>query len=255
MIGASSKGKGVECDYSIVIPAYNEEQYLPATLEALQFARDEFKSLSGECIVVDNQCTDNTSLVAERFGCRIIEEPVRQISKARNTGAKAAKGTYLIFVDADTIVPPSTFSQALHALQSGKFECGGARLSFDHDYDRWFSGKFLPRMWNFISEKMQWFAGSFIFCKTDLFFQIGGFPETHYAGEEIILSKNLKRECRRRGKKVLVISSPSVVSSARKLLWYSDWSILKMILPLMGLPIFLKSRKACAFWYKRPTND
>lgn len=244
-----------ELDYSVIIPAYNEENYLPQTLEALERARNDLSPLTGECIVVDNQCTDHTAQIAINFGCKVVKEPVRQISRARNTGARAARGKYLIFVDADTIVPPSTFSQALHALAGGRIECGGAQLGFDHDYGRWFSGRCLPAMWNFISKRFRLFAGSFIFCKSDLFFQCGGFPETHFAGEEIILSKNLKRECRKRGKEVLIISSPPVISSARKLLWYSDWSILKMILPLIGLPFFLRSHKACVFWYKRPTKD
>ena len=61
--------------------------------------------------MVDNQCTDNTSAVAKRYGCRVVIEPIRQISRARNTGAKAAKGANLIFVDADTIVPSDTFTQ------------------------------------------------------------------------------------------------------------------------------------------------
>ena len=209
----------------------------------------------GECIVVDNHSNDRTYEIAQKFGCRIVRESVRQISRVRNTGAKAAYGSYLIFVDADTIVPPSTFLQALGALKGGKIACGGARLSFDHDYGRKISGKFLPALWNFISERFKFFAGSFIFCTKDLFFQCGGFPETHYAGEEIILSKNLKKECKKRDKELLVISSPSVISSARKLVWYSDWSMLKMIFPLLGIPFLLRYQKACTFWYNRPTND
>ncbi len=255
LISPSRREMKKGCDYSVIIPAHNEAEYLPATLEALEQARNDLLYLNGECIVVDNQCTDTTPEVAERFGCRVVQEPVRQISKVRNTGAGAAHGTYLIFVDADTIVPSSTFRQALQALESGEFGCGGARLSFDQNYGRWFSGKCLPALWNFISAKLHLFAGSFIFCRSELFFQCGGFPETHYAGEEIILSKKLKRACKKSGKKALVISSPSVISSARKLLWYSDWSILKMILPLVGIPFFLRSHQACRFWYKRPTKD
>ena len=242
-------------DYSVIIPAYNEEEFLPATLAALEQARNELRSLRGEFILVDNQSTDNTSTVAKQYGCTVVQETIRQIARVRNTGAKAAHGKYLIFVDADTIVPSATFRQALQALESGNYECGGARLSFDHNYGRWLSGRCLPALWNFISVKFHLFAGSFIFCKAELFFQCGGFPETHYAGEEIILSRKLKRACKKRGKKALVIFAPPVISSARKLLWYSDWSILKMILPLVGIPFFLRNHQACRFWYKRPTKD
>ena len=144
--------------------------------------------------MVDNQSTDQTPHIALEFGCKVVTEEIHQIATVRNTGAKVARGRYLIFVDADTLVPVATFSSAIHAMNSGEVGCGGACLSFDHDYSRWFSGKFLPLAWNFISVKLKLFAGSFIFCQADLFFSCGGFPETHFAGEEIVLSKKLKRK-------------------------------------------------------------
>ena len=255
MISLSSNEGAFEYDYSVIIPAYNEEKFLPKTLDALVLARKELSTFSGECIVVDNQSNDNTALVAKEYGCRVVTESVRQISKVRNTGAKNARGKYFIFLDADTIVPPSTLYQAIEALEGEEILCGGAELCLDNHHGRWLSGRCLPAMWNFISQKMKLFAGSFIFCEADLFFKCGGFPESHYAGEEIILSKNFKIECRKRDKQVLVISSPKVISSARKLLWYDDWSIFKMMFPLIGLPFFLRNHHACRFWYNRPTKD
>ncbi len=255
LILPSSQENTTGYDYSVIIPAYNEEKFLPKTLESLELACQELNTYSGEWIVVDNNSTDNTVDVAKKYGCKVVPESIRQISRVRNTGAKNARGKYFIFLDADTIVPPSTLYQAIQALEGEEILCGGAKLSFDNHHGRWFSGRCLPSMWNFISQKMKLFAGSFIFCRSDLFFKCGGFPESHYAGEEIILSKKLKKECRKMGKKVLVISSPKVISSARKLLWYNDWSIFKMMIPLIGLPFFLKNHQACKFWYNRPTKD
>lgn len=255
MILPSEGMQGGTCDYSVIIPAYNEEDYLGLTLESLGKARKAVPNLTGECIVVDNQCTDRTVEIAKEFGCRVVLEPTHKIAKVRNTGADASTGKYLIFVDADTIVPVKTFQKALKALDEENIGCGGARLGFDHDHGRWFSGVFLPTMWNLISQKLRLFAGSFIFCRRDLFFLAGGFPETHFAGEEIVLSRKLKKESKKAGMGVRVIMSPPVVSSARKLEWYSDWSILKMILPLIGFPLFLRNQKACAFWYRRPSKD
>lgn len=247
--------QGTRCDYSVVIPAYNEEKYIAQTLEALQQAQKAMPTLSGECIVVDNQCTDRTVEIAKEFGCRVVSEPVHQIARVRNTGAHASRGSYLIFVDADTVVPPATLKKALVALQEKGVGCGGAKLGFDQNHGRWFSGVLLPAIWNLISQTFRLFAGSFIFCRRDLFFLSGGFPETHFAGEEIVLSRKLKKQSAQKGLGVLVISSPPVVSSARKLEWYSDWAIFKMILPLLGLPFFLRSQKACRFWYRRPSKD
>lgn len=250
-----SKQLGPELDFSVIIPAYNEEEYLPQTLESLKHAFDSLHEFMGEIILVDNQCTDRTAQIGLDFGCIVVEETVRQIARARNTGARAARGRYLIFLDADTHLPPSTLAQAVAALQGGLVGCGGARLDFDQDHARWFAGRFLPGTWNWISQKFKLFAGSFIFCRAELFFSCGGFPETHFAGEEIVLSRKLKREARKNGKNIMIISDPPVISSARKLVWYNDLAILRMVLPLVGMPFFLRSQRACRFWYDRPTKD
>jgi glycosyltransferase involved in cell wall biosynthesis len=255
LISDPLSSRSIHFDFSVIIPAYNEEDYLRSTLDALRQACKAVSPLSGEIIVVDNQSTDQTSRIALDFGCKVVTEEIHQIAKVRNTGAKVAGGRYLIFVDADTLVPVATFSSAIHAMKSGEVGCGGACLTFDHDYSRWFSGKFLPMTWNLISVKLKLFAGSFIFCQSDLFFSCGGFPETHFAGEEIVLSRKLKKESRKRNKKVLILKEFPVVSSARKLEWYSDWSILKMMLPLFVFPLLLKSQSFCRFWYQRPTKN
>lgn len=255
MIAHSLDHSQSSCDYSIIIPAYNEEKFLPETLVSLRRASVEISFLDGEIIVVDNNSTDRTAQIAHDFGCKVVSETVHQIAKVRNTGANYARGNYLFFVDADTIVPKLTFRHAIEGLESGKVGCGGACLSFDQDHGRWISGRVLPALWNLISVKFQLFAGSFIFCRSELFFSCGGFPETHFAGEEIVLSRNLKKECRKNNKSILILSDYPVISSARKLLWYNDWTMFRMILPLVIFPIFLRFQKSCRFWYYRPTKN
>ena len=55
--------------YSVIIPAYNEEQFLPDTLTALDAAMNELGE-KGQVIVVDNNSTDATARVAEEHGLR-----------------------------------------------------------------------------------------------------------------------------------------------------------------------------------------
>lgn len=88
---------------SIIIPVYNEEDYLPACLDAVS----KQTRMPDEVIVVDNNCTDGTLKVARRYPfVRVLKEPRQGTVFARNTGFKAAKGDIMARIDADTRIPP-----------------------------------------------------------------------------------------------------------------------------------------------------
>lgn len=87
---------------SVVIPAYNEENYLPACLKSV-FKQDFDQPY--EVIVVDNNSTDQTAAVARRFGCRVVKEKRQGVVFSRQAGAKAALGQIIANTDADTVVP------------------------------------------------------------------------------------------------------------------------------------------------------
>ena len=90
---------------SFIIPAYNEEKFLKKTVESLRESIVGAKIISsGEIIVVDNCSTDRTAEIAKNIGVNLVNEPVRQISRARNAGARHAKGDILFFIDADTSI-------------------------------------------------------------------------------------------------------------------------------------------------------
>jgi len=94
--------RSVSYDYSVVIPAYNEEEYLPSTLRSLDKVLRKIPQFRGEVIVVNNGSTDRTAQIAEQYGAKVVEETNRGIGRARNRGAAMAKGETLIFLDADT---------------------------------------------------------------------------------------------------------------------------------------------------------
>ena len=101
--------------YSVIIPAYNEAEFLPRTLTYLRKAIQTI-DIKCEVIVVDNNSQDNTSQIAEEYGAAVFFEKINQISRARNRGGKHAAGEYLIFLDADTIIKPGTLKRALKNL-------------------------------------------------------------------------------------------------------------------------------------------
>ena len=237
-------------DYSFIIPAYNEEDYLQATLTALQEAMSQV-DLSGEIIVVDNNSSDKTAEIAESHGAKVIFEAINQISRARNAGAKEAQGRYLIFVDADTIVPNALLQQAINNLESNQIIGGGACVAGDIPLH--FSLQFLLKLWNLISIYTQSAAGSFIYCQRDAFEEIGGFSEAVYASEEIWLSRNLKKLGKKREQSFCIIQQPPVITSMRKMQWYSPLRIYLYVLLLAVFPFTVRIKSLCSMWYRRPS--
>lgn len=80
---------------SIIIPTYNEEEYLPVLLESIK--QQDFSDY--EIIVADADSKDNTIKIAEEYGCIVVEGGMPAVG--RNNGAKVAKGDYLLFLDSD----------------------------------------------------------------------------------------------------------------------------------------------------------
>lgn len=232
--------------FSIIIPAFNEADTLPATLEALQHA-------NAQIIVVDNNSTDNTADVAREHGATVVFEAHNQISKARNTGGRAASGDYLVFVDADTHVPPETLAKAYRLMQEQHITAGGALIVFDREVfwlARWTIG-----LWNCYSRRRREAAGCFLFCTREAFDAVGGFSERVYASEEIWFVRAIKRWLKAQSgydksrEHVVIIEEPRVVTSARK----ADQPVrtaLTMLL-LLVFPPAIYYRTLLGFWYRK----
>lgn len=238
-------------DYSIIIPAYNEEVILEQTLNELKKSMATIP-LKGQIIVTDNNSTDRTANIAYAAGANVVFERKNQISKARNTGAKHAEGRYFIFVDADTIVPPLLLQKALANLESGKFCGGGACVDVD--------GKATPAVtrvvnfWNRLSRLFGLAAGCFVYARRDDFNNCGGFSEKVYASEEVWFSLAMKRKGKKAHRKFSIIDRPKVITSGRKQGWYSSRYQLGLIMLLTVFPFMVRFKKLCEYWYKRPED-
>ena len=88
-------------EWSIVIPALNEERYLPRLLESIR--RQDFDD--HEVILVDSDSDDNTVDIAKSYGCRVLSGKRGNPGINRNIGAKHARGEHIIFFDADVVLP------------------------------------------------------------------------------------------------------------------------------------------------------
>lgn len=235
-------------DYTIIIPAFNEEELLPRTLSNIASAMTAV-GFSGEVVVVDNNSTDATAAVATAHGARVVFEPVNQIARARNCGAEAAQGRFLVFVDADTVVSGDLLSAALRALAAGDVCGGGATIGSSDQAGR--EAERALAAWNWISRHAGLAAGCFVFCLREGWQAVGGFPTSVYASEELWFSRALKRWGRRRGLRFRILPE-RVDTSLRKMVWFTPWQIRWRMLGFLLFPWRLRRREACEFWYSRP---
>ena len=237
-------------DYSIVVPAYNEESLLPETLRRLREAMAEVP-FRGEIVVADNNSTDRTADVARAAGARVVFEPVNQISRARNAGARVAAGDCFIFVDADTHVAPGLLREAVERLASGTVCGGGSTVVVDGRHSSLARG---IGYWNTFSRRMRLAAGSFVFARRDAFEAVGGFSEKVYASEEIWFSRAVKRWGRTRGMDFVILDAHPVLTSGRKADWYPPFVLFGAMVALVLFPFLIRSRTLCWLWYRRPAS-
>lgn len=101
---------------SFVIPARDEERYLPATLRSIRAIET---AVPHEVIVADGGSADATREIAERFGARVVRQERGRIGAGRHAGAERARGDWLAFVDADTAVRPDYVDRMLAFVDGG----------------------------------------------------------------------------------------------------------------------------------------
>ena len=234
---------------SFIVPAYNEEQCLAETLDALHVTGRELGEVY-EIVVADDASTDQTAAIAVQKGAVLVSATNRQIAATRNSGARAARGDLLIFVDADTVVNVEVVRAAVQAMRDGAVG-GGAGIRFDEPVP-WFARALLwviVRIFRAIGLA----AGCFLFCTRAAFDAVGGFDEKYYGAEEIVMSRALKK-LGPQGK--FVILKQTVTTSARKLRTYSTGETIKMMarMALRGTKA-LKQREGMEFWYAERRDD
>jgi len=238
---------------SILIPAYNEDRFLGATLDSVHRSFSEIGRSSYEVVVCDNNSTDRTAEVARAANAKVTFQPHNQIARARNTAAAEACGEWFIFLDADTLLNPSTLRATIAALESGLVGAGGCVVQLESNHVG-AGGRSLVRTWNVLSRTLRWAAGSYVFCRREAWVETGGFDEQLYVSEELWFSRALKRWCRANRLEFTILSDSPIVTSARKMHWYSPWELVKQFAVFL-IPGSWRNREKCATWYTRPKHQ
>ena len=233
--------------FSIIIPAYNEEQCLPETLGRIS------KTLSiaacpSEIIVVDNDSQDRTKQVSEAFGAKVFLEKEHNISRVRNTGAENSNGEVLIFIDADTLVPETLFQKIIAVMEDEKCFGGAVAVEYQDFQRKWM--KYYLLGWKFWGTVFNMAQGAAQFCRKSVFEELGGYDQTIFMGEDVEFYWRLSKFAGRHKGYLYFVEHPKVITSARRFDKVSLWKTL-----LLTHPIFIRLtwRKKSFWkdWYER----
>ncbi|PHR99725.1 MAG: glycosyl transferase family 2 [Leeuwenhoekiella sp.] len=202
---------------SIIIPVYNESANLPVLLKHLLRSAKAPELL--EILVVDGGSTDDTLALGEKFkAANRVNLQLLQSEKGRakqmNTGARAARGSILYFLHADSF-PPEHFDQYIRDEIERGNPAGCFRMQFDSNH--WWL-----RLASYLT-KFSWRASrggdQSQFITRELFDEIGGYDERYIIYEDNILINELYAR-----KKFVVIQQP-LKSSARMYEKYGVWYV------------------------------
>jgi peptidoglycan/xylan/chitin deacetylase (PgdA/CDA1 family)/glycosyltransferase involved in cell wall biosynthesis len=204
---------------SVVIPAYNEENYLPSCLESI--GKQDYAG-EYEVIVVDNASTDNTAKIARDWGAKVAYESKRSPACARQKGAEVATGELIAFIDADTQAPAHWLSTLVlrlvrepeTAVISGPYAyCDAGKFTKITSYFGNFFSIITDQLFRKVLNKGGAIWGCNFAVRRSAFWEVGGFDTSiKFYGEEYELSLRLKKA----GKGV-IIPHLFVLTSARRL--------------------------------------
>jgi len=203
---------------SIIVPVLDEAAGISATLDALR----PFRQRGAEVIVVDGGSRDNTMALARPLADRVIAAP-RGRGAQMNAGAAIATGDVLLFLHADTRLPPAADGLLLEAMRDSSWQWGRFDVRIESRH------VLLPLVAGF----MNWRSlvtgiatgDQAMFVTRSAFDKVGGFPDIPLM-EDVALSKRLKRVSRPLG------LAARVVTSGRR---YDERGVIRTILLMWRL--------------------
>lgn len=171
---------------SVVMPVLDEAAVVASSLAGLQALR----AAGGEVIVVDGGSRDATPAIAAPLADRVLEAP-RGRATQMNAGAQAARGAIIVFLHADTAVPPGALESLPARLEASGLSWGRFDVSIA-GADPMLA--LVALLMNARSRLTGIATGDHaMFARRDAFERAGGFPEIALM-EDVALSKALKRE-------------------------------------------------------------
>ena len=198
---------------SVVIPARNEEALVAAALESV--AAQTWPPSRVEAIVVVNGTEDRTLAVArdtsERLDgltVRLVDDPTPGVSRAKNVGARLARGELIVFLDADSRMAPDLIERIVAASDGGAPAGSVAIVADSRDLiDR---GFFALIEWG---KNIFGIRANMLYCSRPVFEEVGGFDERLHQAEDL----DLLQRIRGGGREVTHVDASWIATSPRRL--------------------------------------
>ena len=215
---------------SLIICAYNEEKYIG---DCLRQAIEKSNGGLHEIIVVDNASTDQTRKIAEGFpGIKVVYEPRKGLTRARQKGLLEARGEILAYIDADTRMPEGWLEKVISEFGKNEKLVSLSGPYAYYDIPKWKKIILEIFCWRILSYPVYLIVGYMILggnfvIRKDVLEKMGGFNTSiEFYGEDT----NIARRAHRFGK---VKFKPSffIYSSARR---FSNQGLLKTLIVYTG---------------------
>jgi glycosyltransferase involved in cell wall biosynthesis len=180
--------------FSIIIPAYNEEIYLPpclASVAELDYPKDLI-----ELIVVDNGSDDKTCEIAVSSGAKLLCDPHLSIAGLRNLGAAHSTGAILAFLDADCTVSKHWLRNAVIYAAQTDIVAWGAPPSIPEP-STWVQRTwYLVRQSRYFQSDVDWLESMNLFVRREDFFSVNAFNIRLHTCEDVDLCYRLAKRGR-----------------------------------------------------------
>lgn len=193
---------------SIVIPTYNEEEYLPVLLDSIK--EQSFKDY--EIIIADANSTDRTPLIAKEYGCILVDGGMPAVG--RNNGAKIAKGEYILFLDSDLRLTDEYLNDLIYEFRMERLGIGITQMT---PLSEKTEDKILHELANMFMISVENIkphgAGCYgIIVKRSLHEEFGGFDESLTFGEDTDYIERIAKK-----ERFKVLRKPKIEVSTRRL--------------------------------------
>jgi glycosyltransferase involved in cell wall biosynthesis len=197
---------------SFIVPCYNEEQYIRDCIKSIKKAAS---NINYEIIVIDNNCTDNTSEIARDEDVIVVTEDRKGVVFARQTGYENAKYDLIANIDADSRIPENWVDVALKNIQPEDVAAVTGPLVYD-DASIWL--RIATRFYYYVAYISNFFIGVFLqggncLIKKKYLDELDGYDTTiAFYGEDTMTAKRLYKYG-----KIKLLMNLNLYSSSRRL--------------------------------------